>query len=93
MFYLDLLSNTLDLSYALLHLIKKKKKTQKNKEECVLNSPSLYMSKLRHKGINELTNMWKRCFMVNVLTDTVKFAETALSLDHWGKKLLVNSIF
>lgn len=92
MFYLDLLRNTLDLSYALLHLIKKQKK-QKNKEECVLHSPSLYMSKLRHKGINELTNMWKRCFMVSVLTDRVKFAETALSLDHWGKKLLVNSIF
>ena len=82
-FYLDLLSNTLDLSYVLPHWIKKT-----IKEECVINTASLYMIKPRHRGINEVTNKWKRCFMVSAFMDRVKFAETALSRDYWGKNSL-----
>ena len=80
-FYLDLLSNILDVSYALFHLIKKKR-----------SSPILYMSKQRQRGIKEVTNKWTRCFMVIVFMQT-KFAEMALSIDCWWKKLNVNSIY
>ena len=51
------------------------------------------MSKLRHRGIKEVTIKWTRCFMVSVFMDTVKFAEMALSIDCWWKKLNVNSIY
>ena len=57
--YLDL-SNVLGALYTILHLIKK------IQWETILNISILYMRKLRHWGINEVTSKWKRCFLVSL---------------------------
>ena len=63
--YLVLLSNVLGVLHSLLNWIK-----MKIYQEGVINIPILQMRKLRHRGITEVTNKWKRCVLVRVFIYT-----------------------